>query len=569
MSPSILPYLESRQSDTDFMLLAFQQPAQHQWKKVGQMTRFAGSIVIAAFATALAVPSGQSASAAPDSAFARFFDAHSEKELAAAASQIFASRVTFDDAVARLKQGRRYSANVPRGIVQKSYRSETGEYFYTLDVPESYEPARKYQVRVQLHGGVGRPERSAPPLTPRPNGLKSGAEQIYVMPYAWRDAPWWSRRQVENLRAILDLVKRTYNVDENRVVVSGVSDGGTGAYYVAMRDTTPYASFLPLNGFIMVLKNETIEADGDLFPNNLRSKPFFIVNGGRDPLYPTSAVDPYVNHLKAAGVSLVYRPQPDAAHNTSWWPGIKDDFEGFVADHPRVPLPDTLSWESGPLDVAQGRFANVPNRAHWLIIDRLGTRPSEASSLPDVNSMSDGSRSFDFGIGSSGARINRVLKGSNADQIGLRADDVVLTMNNQPLSADADIVELLRGYPSGRPLLFTVSRGSESVRLTGKYTPTVVAVASASMFQRQYESGRVDVMRRGNRVEAQTRGVSAFTLLLSPDQFDLTRTITVVVNGKAAFEGIVQRDVRTLLKWAARDNDRTMLFAAELQVEVP
>jgi len=248
---------------------------------------------------------------------------------------------------------------------------------------------------------------------------------------------------------------------------------------------------------------------------------------------------------------------------------MKDDFEGFVADHPRVPLPDTLSWESGPLDVAQGRFPNVPNRAHWLIIDRLGTRPSEASSLPDVNSMSDGSRSFDFGIRSSGARINRVLKGSNADQIGLRADDVVLTMNNQPLSADADIVELLRGYPSGRPLLFTVSRGSESVRLTGKYTPTVVAVASASMFQRLYESGRVDVMRSGNRVEAQTRGVSAFTLLLSPDQFDLTRKITVVVNGKAAFEGIVQRDVRTLLKWAARDNDRTMLFAAELQVDVP
>jgi hypothetical protein len=28
---------------------------------------------------------------------------------------------------------------------------------------------------------------------------------------------------------------------------------GTSAYYVAMRDTTPYASFLPLNGYIMIL----------------------------------------------------------------------------------------------------------------------------------------------------------------------------------------------------------------------------------------------------------------------------------------------------------------------------
>ena len=63
-------------------------------------------------------------------------------------------------------------------------------------------------------------------------GRLAGAEQIYVLPAAWNDAPWWSDAQVDNLRGILDAVKRTYNVDENRVVLSGVSDGGTGAYFV-------------------------------------------------------------------------------------------------------------------------------------------------------------------------------------------------------------------------------------------------------------------------------------------------------------------------------------------------
>ena len=28
----------------------------------------------------------------------------------------------------------------------------------------------------------------------------AGAEQIYVIPYSWRDAPWWSDLQLENLR---------------------------------------------------------------------------------------------------------------------------------------------------------------------------------------------------------------------------------------------------------------------------------------------------------------------------------------------------------------------------------
>jgi hypothetical protein len=535
-----------------------------KWKKV---VRLLVSILLVLVGAALSASQAAApASVIADAAFSTFFHARTAREAAAASDRIVASGVGFDEAVGRLRQGRVYTRDVPRGIVQGSYRSEAGEYFYTLDVPESYDPARKYQIRVQLHGGVGRRETNTPPRSGA-NGRLPGVEQIYVMPYAWRDAPWWAGRQVENLRAILDVVKRTYNVDENRVVLSGVSDGGTGAYYTAMRETTPFANFVPLNGFILVLKNETAEADGDLFPNNLLNKPLFIVNGGRDPMYPTSVVDPYIEHLKSAGVDLVYRPQPNAAHDTSWWPEIKESVERFVADHPRVALPDALSWESGP--------PNIPSRAHWLVIDRLGTERdrgrdpgvNKAAPLPDLNRMPT-RPALDFGIRGSGTRITRVVKGSNAEQIGLRSGDVVVTINNQPALPGADVADLLRSYPPGRALLVTVTRGGESVRLTGRYAPTVLPGESDTMFPRQRESGRVDLIRTGNKVEARSRGVAAFTLLLSPDQFDLNRAVTVVVNGRTVFDGIVQRDIRTLLKWAARDNDRTMLFAAELLVAV-
>src|SRR6267142_1761790 len=117
---------------------------------------------------------------------------------------------TFDETYRRLQKGRAYTAQ-PTGLVRMSNRSV------------------------------------------------AGAEQIYVIPYAWNASPWWSDDQVDNLHAIVEAVKRRYNVDENRVVVSGVSDGGTGAYYVAMRDTTPYASFLPLNGYWMVLASADVD----------------------------------------------------------------------------------------------------------------------------------------------------------------------------------------------------------------------------------------------------------------------------------------------------------------------
>jgi len=34
------------------------------------------------------------------------------------------------------------------------------------------------------------------------------------------------------------------------------------------------------------------------------------------------------------------------------------------------------------------------------------------------------------------------------------------------------------------------------------------------------------------------------------------------------FDGKVNQNVETLMRWAARDNDRTMLFAAELHIRM-
>ena len=86
------------------------------------------------------------------------------------------------------------------------------------------------------------------------------------------------------------------------------------------------------------------------------------------------------------------------------------------------------------------------------------------------------------------------------------------------------------------------------------------------MFDRGVPSGRLDATRDGNTVTINTRGVTSFTLLLSPDQFDLGRPVTLVVNGFTSSSKVPANDLRTLMKWAARDNDRTMLFAAELKI---
>ena len=146
---------------------------------------------------------------------------------------------------------------------------------------------------------------------------------------------------------------------------------------------------------------------------------------------------------------------------------------------------------------------------------------------------------------------------------------MVTAINNQATTEGVDLADVFRGFPSGRPLILSVMRGSQPVRVTGRYVPSVLPGEADAMFPPTGESGRVDLTRAGNRVNATTRGVGTFTLLLSPDQFDLTRPVTIVVNGRTAFEGVVQKNLRTLLAWAAQDRDRTMLFAASQSIDVP
>jgi hypothetical protein len=506
--------------------------------------------------TALA-PASRAAAPAVDDAFARFWAAADPYEADGAAKALKTAGVTFDDAYARLKAGRAYRADAPTGVVRKVRTIPAEEYPYTIDVPASYDPARRYQVRVQLHGGVGR--RDPVQRGDGSIGQLAGAEQIYVLPQAWSGAEWWGARQDDNLPAILDTVKRTYNVDENRVVLSGVSDGGTGAYYVAMRDTTPYASFLPLNGFILVLRNGDLGLDGRLFPNNLRNKPFFVVNGGRDPLYPAARVEPFLTSFKSGGLELTYRPQPDAGHNTSWWPTVKDEYEAFVQAHPRDPHPATLTWQTDS--------ATAHNRAHWLVIDKLAPAAANDTALPDLNDMVSG-EAPSFGTRTEGMRVVQVVTGSNAQGFGLRAGDVVRKINGRELPQGLDLEDFLGIYDAGEPMVFVVERDGRTIELKGNYTPTSLAKV-APIFSTTAPSGRVDLVREGNTIRAITRGVGGFTLLLSPEVVDFTKPVTVVANGRQVFNGRVQKDLGTLLTWAARDNDRTMLYGAALPIALP
>jgi poly(3-hydroxybutyrate) depolymerase len=382
----------------------------------------------------------------------------------------------FDEVWRRLKSGRAYRS-ATTGRIELPSVDRGNRLDNVLEVPADYHPVRGWPLRVSLHGGVGRPAPRAgdEPARPLANRIP-GSSELVLHPRAWGQSEWWTWGQVQNIHTLIDTVKRRYNVDESRVYVTGISDGGTGAYFFAMRDATPWAACIPLNGHPSVLANPDVGADGQLYASNMANCPLRIVNGGRDRLYPAASVRPLIEMFRRGGIPLEFQVYEEAGHDTSWWPDERVSYHAFLTGHARQAHPARVTWETERVD----RY----NRFRWVVIDRLGTRPSDVT-LEDLN----------------------------------------------------------------------------------RFSPA--ATLTVPLYDRSKPSGRVDAVRAGNSVDLKTRGVRELTLLLSPDAVDFTRPVVVTLNGRQVHNAVVSRDTNVLLKWAARDNDRTMLYAAELHLTVP
>ena len=326
-----------------------------------------------------------------DKAFADFWKADEAKNAEKAAESLIKAGVDFDTAWARLKAGRPYGKERTGELSMRATAGAGVLIENAIEIPDDYTPDHPWALRVQLHGGVNRQSQQmggasleedsqttgggggrAPSLgRRRPANRIPGENQIYVFPSGSADAAWWHAAQVDNILRVVDRLKRRYNVDESRIYLTGISDGGTGVYYMALKSPTVWSSFLPLNGSIKVLGNPALRVDGELFTANMVNRPFYIVNGGRDPLYPVDHVATHVEVFKRLGVVLDFRPQPMAGHDTSWWPYERGPFEQFVKQKARQAYPARVSWETERTD----HF----NRADWLIIERLGPGAADAT----------------------------------------------------------------------------------------------------------------------------------------------------------------------------------------------
>ena len=172
-------------------------------------------------------------------------------------------------------------------------------YRYSLYVPPSYRPTESYALIVCLHGagfsGDAYLERWQPRL---------GERYILVCP-SYPAGSWFTRRAEDLVLAVMRTVQRRYHIDPDRIFLTGMSNGGIGAWLIGMHHAPLFAGIAPMASGI----------DDVLFPflENLRHTPVYIIHGSQDQVMPVELSRQLNQELDHLGYPHVYH-EHDRTH---------------------------------------------------------------------------------------------------------------------------------------------------------------------------------------------------------------------------------------------------------------
>jgi phospholipase/carboxylesterase len=177
---------------------------------------------------------------------------------------------------------------------------------FSLYVPEYYTPDRAWPLVMALHGGSGNGRAFL--WSWLRDARSHGA--ILVAPTA--TGPTWALMgddtDTPNLARILVFVRSRWNVDSSRMLLTGMSDGGTFCYVTGFESTSPFTHLAPVAATFHPLMAEIADAD------RLRDLPVHIVHGRLDWMFPVQVARQTRDALSAAGANVTYRELDDLSH---------------------------------------------------------------------------------------------------------------------------------------------------------------------------------------------------------------------------------------------------------------
>ncbi len=352
----------------------------------------------------------------------RYLDGTGADEAAHTLQAILSDPSATIDQVARIIQTERDYAPQPTGTIPDERVDAQGRaYNLALSVPPTYQPAKSYGLVVCLHGagftGEAYLERWQTRL---------GEDYVVACPTAPMGA-WFTRGAEELVLATIRSVQRRYHIDPDRIFLTGMSNGGIGAWLIGMHHAPQFAGIVPMaSGLDRVLMP---------FLANLRSTPAYIIHGAKDQVMPVELSRAITEELTRLGYLFVYR-EHDGEHP-------------MAGGHyfPREELPELVTWLNAqrrnplPTRITVVREASHFQPFGWVRIDSTDSIAAFSDDL--VSKRDDKIQRREY------ARLDVSIVAPN--RIEVRTDRVQrysLFLNEQLIDSSKPLVVLTNGQVS-------------------------------------------------------------------------------------------------------------------------
>lgn len=279
-------------------------------------------------------------------------------------------------------------------IVMRGYMSRVSSVRqgYAVYVPKDYDPARAYPLMLVMHGGSANGNLFLGVVLGNNMNWKQydahlwdeftprwPPEWIVVAPDGFGQVMWrWMGEQ--DLLDVLDDVQHNYHVDDNRVVLCGLSNGGVGAYNIGLRHAWRFSAVLAISGAPSWLqyaggRTDTMQTDelaplsGMSLAENAINTDFRYFHGRLDPGPMRPAyVQAFTKQIAQLGVPF-HEQWYDAGHDLLYlvhqYGSIYKKLETIV----RNPHPKEVRVVTGDYRA---------NRQHWVTVTRIERLPSLA-----------------------------------------------------------------------------------------------------------------------------------------------------------------------------------------------
>jgi predicted peptidase len=145
------------------------------------------------------------------------------------------------------------------------------------------------------------------------------------------DPPNLTELSEKDVMNVLAMMRKEFNVDENRTYLLGHSMGGAGALFLGQKHTADWAAVAAIAPAAFMMQPKRSEILSTMHESHI---PVMIVQGGMDTVVPPENTRTWAETMKELQMVHEYIEIPDGDHGTVIGDGMPDIFRFFAA-HPK------------------------------------------------------------------------------------------------------------------------------------------------------------------------------------------------------------------------------------------